>query len=118
MPVEIHQIAKHDRHMSTLASSLRGRRSNRPRRSRCRRQHGSRRSRSRRGVQVGNRTQHFPTMSEQDAELLQILIRQIGENTEINSVIGKTLGILGQAKLSEPVLNLLHRGPPKRIILI
>jgi bifunctional non-homologous end joining protein LigD len=36
----------------------------------------------------------------------------VGENGEINSVLGKALGVLGHAEFFEPICNLLHRGPP------
>ena len=50
-------------------------------------------------------------MPKQDAEFLQVLIRQLRQNTEVDRVIGKTLGVLGHAELFEPVSDLLHRRP-------
>jgi hypothetical protein len=38
------------------------------------------------------------------------LIGEIGQYREINPVFGKALGVLGHAKLIEPIRNLLHRG--------
>jgi hypothetical protein len=36
------------------------------------------------------------------------LIRQVTQNSEIDIVLGKTLGVLGHAELIEPIRNLLH----------
>ena len=55
-------------------------------------------------------------MAEDDTEVFQILIRQIGQDAEIDSVLGKTLGVLGHAEFFEPVCNLLHRRPPTDLI--
>jgi hypothetical protein len=57
-------------------------------------------------------------MAEQDAEFLKILIRQIGENAEVDPVLGKTLSVLPKSELFEPVRNLLHRGPRCEFIAI
>ena len=46
-----------------------------------------------------------------NADLFEVLIGQVTENREIDIVVGKGLGILGQAELFEPVRNRLHRGP-------
>jgi hypothetical protein len=40
-----------------------------------------------------------------------MLIGQVGKDRKINTVFGKTLGVLGHAELLEPVGNLLHRRP-------
>ena len=50
-------------------------------------------------------------MSEDNTEVLQILIRQIGEDAEIDSILGETLRVLGHAEFCEPIGNLLHRLP-------
>jgi hypothetical protein len=52
-------------------------------------------------------------MPEQDADVFQVLIRQMREYREINSILGKPLGVLGHAELFEPVRNLLHCGVPR-----
>ena len=49
-------------------------------------------------------------MPEQDADLLKVMIGQIAEHREINSVLGKALRVLTEAKLFEPINDLLHRG--------
>ena len=46
-------------------------------------------------------------MAENNTEVFQILIRQIGQDVGIDPVLGKTLGVLGQAELFEPLRNLL-----------
>jgi len=43
-----------------------------------------------------------------DADLLQVLIGQLGQNREINIVFGKALRVLGHAELIEPVLDPSH----------
>jgi hypothetical protein len=35
----------------------------------------------------------------------------VGENGDVNVVLGKALSVLGHAECFEPVRNLLHRGP-------
>ena len=66
--------------------------------------------------EFADRTQHLAAITEDDAKVFQILIRQVAKNREINAVFDKALGILGHAELLEPVPNLLHRGPvPGRI---
>ena len=67
-------------------------------------------------------------MAEQDAQLLQILIRQIGEDAEIDRIIAKRLRVLLQTDPAEPTVDvqaqsfrplsveflkrLTHRRPP------
>ena len=105
MPVEIHQIAEHHREIAPLTStgSFRKRRHS----CRCRRA----RRRSRRVVEVGDRAQHFAPITEENAQLLQVMIGQIGQDREINAVFGKGLRVLGHAELLEPIRYQLHRGP-------
>ena len=58
-----------------------------------------------------NRAQYFAPITEKDAQLLQVLIGQIGQDREINAVFGKGLRVLGHAELLEPIRHLLHCGP-------
>jgi hypothetical protein len=44
-------------------------------------------------------------MAEQDAQLLQILIRQIGEDGEIDPVLAKRLRVLLQTDPAEPTVD-------------
>src|SRR5262245_2133735 len=60
-------------------------------------------------IEVRDRPQNFAAMSEQNAEVLEILLRQIADDREVNGVVGEALGVLGQAELFEPVRDLLHR---------
>jgi hypothetical protein len=48
-------------------------------------------------------------MPEQDADLLEVLIGQMAENRDINSVICKARSVLGHTERFEPVRNPLHR---------
>jgi hypothetical protein len=52
-------------------------------------------------------------MAEQDAELFKILIRQIGEDAEIDPVLGEALRVLPETELLKPLSDLLHRGPSR-----
>ena len=57
------------------------------------------------GFEIGNRAQQLAAMAEQDAQLLQILIRQIGEDAEIDPVLAKRLRVLLQTDPAEPTVN-------------
>ena len=59
-------------------------------------------------IEFGNRAQHFATMSEQDSQSVEVLIRQFGKNTKIDAVLGKTQRVLPKPQLLQPVRNLLH----------
>ncbi|HEX3632670.1 MAG TPA: hypothetical protein VHZ01_09195 [Casimicrobiaceae bacterium] len=47
-------------------------------------------------------------MPERQAELLEIGIRQVGKDVEINVVIGKDRAILPQTKVLEPIFDIGH----------
>jgi hypothetical protein len=55
-----------------------------------------------------DRAEHLAAITEQDAQLLQVMVCQIGENAEINTVLCETLRVLGHAEIFKPVGNLLH----------
>ena len=61
-------------------------------------------------AKLGDRREHLPPVTEQDADLLQVLIGQVRKYREINPVFSKALRVLRHAELFEPVRNLLHRG--------
>ena len=46
-----------------------------------------------------------------NADLFEVLIGQLGQKGEIDIVLGKTLRVLGHAKLFEPIRDLLHQLP-------
>jgi hypothetical protein len=50
---------------------------------------------------------------EQDADVLEVLIGQMGERRDFNPVFSKTPCILGHAEFFEPIGNLLHWRPPR-----
>ena len=54
-------------------------------------------------------------MSERNADVLEVLIGQIGKYGDVNLILGKAPSVLFEAKLSKPVRNLLHVAP--RIVL-
>jgi len=60
----------------------------------------------------GDRTQDFATIAQYDTHFLQILISQVGKHGEIDSILGKALGVLGHPELIEPACNFLHLGAP------
>jgi hypothetical protein len=47
---------------------------------------------------------------EQYANVLEILISQMGQRRDVNSVLSKALRVLGHAEPSEPLRNLSHCG--------
>jgi hypothetical protein len=49
-------------------------------------------------------------MSEQDTDILQVLVSQMRECRGFNPVIGKALCLLPETELLKPVSDLLHRG--------
>jgi hypothetical protein len=53
-------------------------------------------------------------MAEQDADLLKVLVGQVSKDGDIDSILGKALGVLGHAELFEPLRNLLHCGALSR----
>ena len=98
------QIAKHHRDLAALGALQRQRHGG------C--FDGTRRWAGLNGLQITNGTQDLAAMAERcNADLFEVLIGQVTENREIDVVVGKGLGILGQAELFEPVRNRLHRGP-------
>src|SRR5262245_30473423 len=57
-------------------------------------------------------------MSERhNANLFEVLIGQVAQNSEVNIVLGKRLNVLGHTELLEPIRNLLHRSAPEYLSL-
>jgi hypothetical protein len=61
-------------------------------------------------AEIADRAQHFASITEQDPQLLQVLIRQVRKDAQVNAIFDETLGVLGHAEFFEPVCNLLHGG--------
>ena len=121
IPVEFHQIAEHDREIAALADGF---------------DSGGHRCRGRggRGLALAGdargcpeasarlRAQVVPRQDRQDRRGRQaspadaraarrfpeVLVSQMGERRDVNSVLGKPLRVLAETKLFEPVRNLLH----------
>jgi hypothetical protein len=55
-------------------------------------------------MQSGDRFQEFSTMTKGNAEFLEIGLRQIGNNFEIDVIVGQNLSQRFQAKFPEPIL--------------
>ena len=68
-----------------------------------------RRSRNR-NAKLADRGKHFQPVPKRNSEIFKVLIGQLRENREINTVFGKAPAVLGHAELLEPVRNVLHRG--------
>jgi hypothetical protein len=47
-------------------------------------------------------------MAERDSDFFEVMVGQIAQNAWINVVLGEALRLLPQAKLLEPLRNLLH----------
>ena len=60
-------------------------------------------------AEIADRAQHFASIAEQDPQLLQILIGEIGKDAQVNAICDKSLDVLGHAEFFEPIRNLLHR---------
>src|SRR5579864_3268219 len=106
------QIAEHHREIAPLADRFRNLR--RWGRRRTTRGRGRRWRGGSRAVPGSERPQDLAAMTEQDSELFQILIRQIGEYAEVYRVLSEALRVLGHTELFEPVCYFLvggHRLP-------
>jgi hypothetical protein len=70
---------------------------------------GGRRSGKRSVAEIADRAEHFAAITEQNPEFLQVLIRKIRKNAEVNPIFDETLGVLRHAEPFLPVRNLFHR---------
>jgi hypothetical protein len=48
-------------------------------------------------IKLCDRAQNFAAMPQQNAEVLEVLLRQIADDREVNGVVGEALGVLTQA---------------------
>jgi hypothetical protein len=67
-------------------------------------------------IELGDRSLHFTAMAEQDFEPIEVLVLQIGKDTNVDPILGKTLRVLPKPKLFEPVRNLLHGCVPATLL--
>jgi hypothetical protein len=94
-----HEIAEHYRELAPLGEMLRLR-------------VGRGRGLRRRGPgKLCYRCQDSSPMPEQDADVLEILIGQMAQIREINTVLGEGLSILPQREFFQPFRDRLHSGP-------
>jgi hypothetical protein len=98
------EVTEHDRDLPTFGSVLALRLDCGFTRRRCRD----------RTAKLPDGGKHYPPMPQQYANVLQVLIGQMAECRDIDSVLGKALRVLGHAKFFEPVRNLLHCGAPSQ----
>ena len=89
------EVAEHDRELAALGGVQRARNG------RCRWGCGTCRCALLNGFEIGNRAQQLAAMAEQDAQLLQILISQIGEDAEIDRIVAKRLRVLLHLEAAE-----------------
>jgi len=99
------EVAEHDRELAALGGVKLARRG------RCPSRNGDCRCALLNGFEIGNRAQQLAAMAEQDAQLLQILIRQIGEDAEIDPVLAKRLRVLLQTDLAKPTVDVQIQSP-------
>jgi hypothetical protein len=59
----------------------------------------------------GSFRQNFPAMREQGADVLEVLAGKVGKDRDVEAVLRKCAGLLGQAEPCEPIGNFLHRRP-------
>ena len=57
--------------------------------------------------------ENLPPVSERNTNFPEVLICEMTENGNVNLVLGKSLSVLPETELFEPVRNLLHRRPPE-----
>jgi len=69
-------------------------------------------SRTHRVRELPDGAQYPSTISKQDPQLLEVLVSQIRQNTDIDAVSFEALGVFGHAELCQPVGNRLHDSPP------
>ena len=54
--------------------------------------------------------EQLASMTERNPNVLEVLIRQIGQDGKADVVPGKSVGVLSETELLKPVSDLLHRG--------
>jgi hypothetical protein len=65
-------------------------------------------------IKFGYCAQKLTPMTERGyPEFFQILVCQIGQDGEINVILGKARGVLPETELFEPLSDLLHRAAPQ-----
>jgi hypothetical protein len=92
------EVAEHDRYLTAFCSVMRLRLYWRGGFGRCR------------SRKLADGREYYPPMPEQDPDIFKVLIGQMGQCRDVNSILSKALRILGHAELFEPIRNLLHRG--------
>ena len=58
--------------------------------------------------------QNLAAITKDNADVFQVLIGQVAKDRKINAIFGKTIRVLGQTELFEPVGDLLHGAKPTR----
>jgi len=112
----INEIAEHHREIAALAFGS-GRSSGNGwlcRGGRDRRRHDGRRLRCRNccprcAVQRGDRAQEFAAVAQRrNADLFQVLISEIGQDREIDIILGETRRVFAKAETVKPLFDSLH----------
>jgi hypothetical protein len=58
-----------------------------------------------RAPQAGDGREHFSSMPEQDAHVLEVLIGQMGKDRDVDSVLRKCAGEIGQSLVSQSSIS-------------
>jgi hypothetical protein len=66
---------------------------------------------------VGDITQQFAAVSDHDTELFQILIRQLRENVEVDTILNEALSVLSKLERFQPIGYSLCHWLPQRPLL-
>jgi hypothetical protein len=64
-----------------------------------------------RAANLGDGCKDYPPISEEDADVLEVLIGQMRERSSADPIFGKLLRVLPETELFEPVRYLLHCRP-------
>ena len=94
-----HQIAKHDRELASLGAVPRHRSGGRL--SRC----------EDITLEVCDHAQQLAPVPEQDAEVLEVLLREVANDGKVDGILGETLGVLAQTDRCEPLCSTCHGIP-------
>jgi hypothetical protein len=77
-------------------------------------QKGTKRRRDR-ASELTDRREHYPPMSEQNANFLEVLIGQMAESVKIYGVFSKSPRILGHAELFQPASDQIGTSSAPRV---
>src|SRR5262245_63752854 len=59
-------------------------------------------------IKLCDRAQNFAAVPQQNPEVLEVLLRQIADDREVDGIVGEPLGVLSQADRCEPLGDAPH----------